>query len=197
MFETRLFDRLREEEGATYSPDAVASRRRHLSRLGHLLRRRRDPAGLGRHLLPDRARDRRRPRRAARVSRTSSRARRIRSCRGIERRLATNGYWVDALENWDRDPRAHRECALLSCRLSRADRRRTCAARSPPRSPTRATGRCWSFRPGHSPLPEEPRRDRSLCYHLPDRKTGSHLSGACCRGPATAGAPRDANGNNQ
>ena len=25
---------------------------------------------------------------------------------GIERRLATNGYWLDALEDWDRDPRA-------------------------------------------------------------------------------------------
>jgi zinc protease len=25
---------------------------------------------------------------------------------GIERRIANNGYWVDALENWDRDPRA-------------------------------------------------------------------------------------------
>ena len=25
---------------------------------------------------------------------------------GIERRVATNGYWIDALEDWDRDPRA-------------------------------------------------------------------------------------------
>ena len=25
---------------------------------------------------------------------------------GIERRVATNAYWLDALENWDRDPRA-------------------------------------------------------------------------------------------
>ena len=34
MFETRLFDRLREQEGATYAPDAIAPRRRRLSRTG-------------------------------------------------------------------------------------------------------------------------------------------------------------------
>ena len=39
-----LFDRLREDEGATYSPSAAATSLRNASRLGHFLRRRRDPA---------------------------------------------------------------------------------------------------------------------------------------------------------
>ena len=83
----------------------LPSRLRDLRRLGHFLRGRRDPA---RHAPTPSSAPRARssptsPRSRSRP--TSSRARRTRSISGIERRLATNGYWIDALENWDRDPR--------------------------------------------------------------------------------------------
>ena len=82
----------------------VASRRRQPSRLGHLLRRRRDPARPApppSSASPARSSPTSPP---ARPWPTSSRGRTIRCVSGIERRLATNAYWIDALENWDRDP---------------------------------------------------------------------------------------------
>jgi zinc protease len=99
MFETRLFDRLREEEGATYSPNAA-----HLSSASFPswgifytaaeIRPDRAPtffrvareiiADLGaRPALPDEFRRAQNP-----------------VVSGIERRLATNSYWSDALEDW-------------------------------------------------------------------------------------------------
>ncbi len=105
MFETRLFDRLREQEGATYAPDAA-----HLAADSF-----RDwgvfyaaaeirPASIdtffriAREIVADLA---------ARPAQPDEFARALNPIlSGIERRVATNAYWVDALEDWDRDPRA-------------------------------------------------------------------------------------------
>lgn len=105
MFETRLFDRLREQEGATYAPDAThlsaddfpawgvfyaAAEIRPASVDTFFRIAREIVADLAAHpVLPDEF--------ARALNPVLS---------GIERRLATNAYWLDALENWDRDPRA-------------------------------------------------------------------------------------------
>jgi len=105
MFETRLFDRLREQEGATYAPDAAhlsaddfpawgvfyaAAEIRPTSVDTFFRIAREIVADLAAHpVLPDEF--------ARALNPVLS---------GIERRIATNAYWLDALENWDRDPRA-------------------------------------------------------------------------------------------
>lgn len=105
MFETRLFDRLREQEGATYSPDAshlasdtfpawgvfyAAAEVRPASVATFFRIAREIVADLAAHpVQPDEF--------ARAINPVLS---------GIERRIATNAYWLDALENWDRDPRA-------------------------------------------------------------------------------------------
>ncbi len=105
MFETRLFDRLREQEGATYAPDAshlaadsfpawgvfTAAAEIRPSSVDTFFR-------IAREIVADLAAHPVQPDEFARaVNPVLS---------GIERRLATNGYWVVALEDWDHDPRA-------------------------------------------------------------------------------------------
>jgi len=104
MFETRLFDRLREEEGATYAPDAshlasdsfpdwgifTASAEIRPASAATFFR-------IAREIVADLA---------ARPAAADEFARGLNPVvSGIERRLATNGYWIDALENWHRSPR--------------------------------------------------------------------------------------------
>jgi zinc protease len=105
MFETRLFDRLREQEGATYAPDAAhlaadtfqawgvfyAAAEIRPSSVDTFFR-------IAREIVADLAAHPARPDEFARALNPV--------LSGIERRVATNGYWIDALENWDRDPRA-------------------------------------------------------------------------------------------
>ena len=78
MFEARLFDRLREQEGATYSPDAAHLASDSFPDWGIFYAAAEIRPAERRHLLPHRARDRRRPRRPAGRGRTSSRGRSIR-----------------------------------------------------------------------------------------------------------------------
>lgn len=105
MFETRLFDRLREQEGATYAPNAAHLAADSFPRWGVFyayaeIR----PASaetffrIAREIVADLAAN---PAQADEFARALNPI-----LSGIERRLATNGYWVDALENFDRDPRA-------------------------------------------------------------------------------------------
>jgi zinc protease len=105
MFETRLFDRLREQEGATYAPDAshlaadtfpawgvfTAAAEIRPTSVDTFFR-------IAREIVADLA---------ARPAQPDEFARALNPVlSGIERRVATNAYWVDALEDWDHDPRA-------------------------------------------------------------------------------------------
>ena len=105
IFETRLFDRLRETEGATYSPDAAhvtsdafpewgifyAAAEIRPERADAFFRAAREIAAdlAAQPVLPDEFERAQNP-----------------VVSGIERRLETNGYWVEALENWIEEPRA-------------------------------------------------------------------------------------------
>lgn len=103
IFEVRLFDRLREAEGTTYSPNAA-----HLGSesfpswgifyAGAEIRPERADAFFraAREIVADLAA---RPVAADEFARAQNPV-----VTGIERRLATNGYWIDALENWDSEP---------------------------------------------------------------------------------------------
>lgn len=105
MFETRLFDRLREQEGAAYAPDAVhlaadifpdwgvfyAAAEVRPANAATFFR-------IAREIVADLAAHPAQPDEFARALNPV--------LSGIERRIATNGYWIDALEDWDRDPRA-------------------------------------------------------------------------------------------
>jgi zinc protease len=105
MFEARLFDRLREQEGATYAPDAA-----HLSAddfpvwgVFYAAAEIRPTSvdtffRIAREIVTDLAAHPVQPDEFARALNPV--------LSGIERRIATNAYWLDALENWDRDPRA-------------------------------------------------------------------------------------------
>jgi zinc protease len=105
MFETRLFNRLREEEGATYAPDAAHLAADTFPEWGVFYAAAEiRPASvdtffrIAREIVADLA---------ARPAAADEFARALNPVlAGIERRLATNSYWVDALEDWDRDPRA-------------------------------------------------------------------------------------------
>ena len=131
MFETRLFDRLREQEGATYAPDATHLAADSFPDWGVLYAAAEiRPASaatffrIAREIIADLA---------ARPALPDEFERALNPVlSGIERRLATNGYWIDALEDWDQRSACNRECPHLSCRLSGADAQRTSAARSPP-----------------------------------------------------------------
>jgi zinc protease len=104
MFETRLFDRLREQEGASYAPDAAHLAADAFPHWGVFyasaeLR----PAAvetffrIAREIIADLAA---RPPAADEFERAINPV-----ITGIERRLATNAYWVDALEDWVSSPR--------------------------------------------------------------------------------------------
>ena len=105
MFETRLFDRLREQEGATYAPDASHLAADSFREWGVFYAAAEIRPGsidtffrIAREIVADLA---------ARPAQPDEFARALNPIlSGIERRLATNAYWVDALEDWDRDPRA-------------------------------------------------------------------------------------------
>jgi zinc protease len=105
MFETRLFDRLREQEGATYAPDASHLAADAFPAWGVFYAAAEvRPASvdtffrIAREIVADLAAHPVQPDEFERALNPI--------LSGIERRLATNGYWLDALEDWDRDPRA-------------------------------------------------------------------------------------------
>jgi zinc protease len=104
MFETRLFDRLREQEGATYSPDAAHLAADTFPDWGVFYAAAEVRPGntdtffrIAREIVADLAA---RPVAADEFERAINPV-----ISGIERRLATNAYWVDALENWETSPR--------------------------------------------------------------------------------------------
>ena len=99
MFEVRLFDRLREMEGATYSPSAASLTSESFPSWGIFyaaaeIRPERAPTffRVAREIIADMAA---RPALADEFTRAQNPV-----ITGIERRLATNGYWVEAVENW-------------------------------------------------------------------------------------------------
>jgi zinc protease len=105
MFETRLFDRLREQEGATYAPDAAHLAADAFPHWGvfyaaaEIRPRSVDTFfRIAREIIADLAAHPVQPDEFERALNPI--------ISGIERRIATNAYWVDALEDWDRDPRA-------------------------------------------------------------------------------------------
>jgi zinc protease len=105
MFETRLFDRLREQEGATYAPDAAHLAADSFPAWGVFYAAAEiRPASvdtffrIAREIVADLAAHPALPDEFARALNPV--------LSGIERRVATNAYWIDALEDWDHDPRA-------------------------------------------------------------------------------------------
>ena len=103
MFETRLFDRLREEEGASYAPDAVHLASEAFPEWGVFYAFAELRPGstdtffrIAREIVADLAANPARPDEFARAQNPV--------LSGIERRLASNAYWVDALENWHWSP---------------------------------------------------------------------------------------------
>lgn len=105
MFETRLFDRLREQEGATYAPDASHLAADQFPAWGVFYAAAEiRPASvatffrIAREIIADLAAYPVQPDEFARAVNPI--------LSGIERRIATNAYWLDALEDWDHDPRA-------------------------------------------------------------------------------------------
>ncbi len=104
MFEIRLFDRLREEAGASYSPDAVHLAANAFPDWGIFYAAAEvRPASadtffrIAREIVADLAA---RPALADEFARAQNPV-----ITGIERRIATNGYWIEALENWESSER--------------------------------------------------------------------------------------------
>ncbi|HEY6916267.1 MAG TPA: insulinase family protein [Allosphingosinicella sp.] len=103
IFQVRLFDRLREEEGASYSPTAssatsetfpdwgifYASAELKPDRVDTFFR-------IAREIVADLAANPVKPDEFARAQNPI--------LSGIERRLATNAYWLDAMEGWTTTP---------------------------------------------------------------------------------------------
>ena len=103
LFQARLFDRLREAEGATYSPNAAHLSSETFENWGIFyasaeVRPESVPAFFraAREIIADLA--------ARPVSQEEFLRSHTPVIRGIERRLATNGYWIEALENWVDSP---------------------------------------------------------------------------------------------
>lgn len=103
MFQVRLFDRLREAEGATYSPNAAHVSSDIFTNWGIFyaaaeIRPERAPAfyRAAREIVADLAANPAAPDEFARAQNPV--------VSGIERRLATNAYWTDAIENWAETP---------------------------------------------------------------------------------------------
>jgi zinc protease len=103
MFEVRLFDRLREAEGAAYSPDSASLTSESFPHWGIFyaaaeLRPERAPTffRIAREIVADMAARAPLPDEFTRAQNPI--------VTGIERRLATNGYWVEAIENWIEHP---------------------------------------------------------------------------------------------
>jgi len=103
MFQVRLFDRLREAEGATYSPSASHFGSETFTDWGIFyaaaeVRPERTDAFFraAREIVADLAANPAQPDEFERAQNPV--------LSGIERRLATNGYWIEALENWESSP---------------------------------------------------------------------------------------------
>lgn len=103
MFQVRLFDRLREAEGATYSPNASHASSETFPNWGIFyaaaeIRPERAPAFFraAREIVADLAANPAQPDEFARAINPV--------ISGIERRLATNGYWLEAIGNWVEQP---------------------------------------------------------------------------------------------
>lgn len=103
IFQVRLFDRLREAEGATYSPNASHASSETFPNWGAFyaaaeIRPERAPAFFraAREIVADLAANPVQPDEFARAQNPV--------ISGIERRLATNAYWIEALENWVETP---------------------------------------------------------------------------------------------
>ena len=99
-----MFDRLREDEGATYSPNAAYLGAESFPNWGIFfvtaeIRPERTETffRVAREIVGDLAA---RPVSAEEFARAQNPV-----ISGIERRLATNGYWLQALENWAEDER--------------------------------------------------------------------------------------------
>jgi zinc protease len=104
MVQVRLFDRLREAEGASYSPTASHLGSETFPDWGIFFATteiRPDRADAffraAREIVADLAAN---PVAADEFARAQNPV-----ISGIERRMATNAYWLQALENWERDPR--------------------------------------------------------------------------------------------
>ncbi|MGZ8998553.1 MAG: M16 family metallopeptidase, partial [Allosphingosinicella sp.] len=104
MFQVRLFDRLREQEGATYSPSAAHNSSEAFANWGIFfaaaeVRPDSIPTFFraAREIIADLAAT---PAAADEFERAQNPV-----ITGIERRLATNGYWLEAMENWIDSPR--------------------------------------------------------------------------------------------
>jgi zinc protease len=103
MLQVRLFERLREAEGASYSPSAVSNSSEDLPAWGIFqasseLRPESAPTffRIAREIVADLAA---KPAAADEFARAKNPV-----ITGIERRLKTNAYWVSALEDWARQP---------------------------------------------------------------------------------------------
>ncbi|MDB5699737.1 MAG: insulinase family protein [Alphaproteobacteria bacterium] len=103
IFQARLFDRLREEEGATYSPGANASSSESFPAWGIFVAaaeiRPESSATffrIARELVADLAK---RPVSADEFARAQNPV-----TSGLSRQVKTNGYWVSALEKWTTEP---------------------------------------------------------------------------------------------
>ncbi len=130
MFEAQLFDRFREQEGATYSPDAAslssdAFRDWGIFYAAAEVRPENAPVffRIAREIIADMAAH---PAGPDEFTRTRNPI-----ITGIERRVATNSYWIDALENWEADPREIENVRSYLAdyrRLTAEDVRRTVAA---------------------------------------------------------------------
>ncbi|QPQ54874.1 insulinase family protein [Allosphingosinicella flava] len=104
ILQVRLFDRLREEEGASYSPTASSGSSDIFPDWGIFYASaeiRPESADtffrIAREIVADLAAKPVEPDEFARAQNPI--------VSGIERRLATNGYWLDTLEGWTEDPR--------------------------------------------------------------------------------------------
>jgi zinc protease len=114
MFQVRLFERLREEEGATYSPNAASSTSDQLPDWGifyaaaELKPESTDTFfRIAREIVADLAA---KPGSAEEFTRAQNPI-----VSGIERRLKTNAYWLSEMEDWSRRPeRMERTRTFLS-----------------------------------------------------------------------------------
>jgi zinc protease len=104
MFQVRLFDRLREQEGASYSPSAASSTSEQLSDWGifyassELKPQSADTFfRIAREIVADLAAKPAAPDEFERAKNPI--------VSGIERRLKTNAYWISEMENWSRSPK--------------------------------------------------------------------------------------------
>jgi zinc protease len=103
MFQMRLFDRLREQEGATYSPNAAHLSSESFPNWGIFyaaaeIRPERSDTFFrtARDIIADLSAHAVRPDEFTRAQNPV--------VTGIERRLATNGYWIEAMEDWVEHP---------------------------------------------------------------------------------------------